>query len=38
MIIQAELRREKSEYEGEPCAVAAWILKNTVRTAWKTTA
>ena len=23
---------------GEPCAVAAWILKNTARTAWKTTA
>ena len=27
MIIQAELRRKQSEYEGEPCAVAAWILK-----------
>ena len=38
MIIQADLKREPSEYEGEPCAVAAWILKNTVRTAWEMTA
>ena len=37
MIIQAELRRKKSEYEGEPCAVATWILRNTVRIAWKMT-
>ena len=38
MIIQAELKRKQSEYEGEPCAVAAWISRNTVRTAWKTAA
>ena len=38
MIIQVELRRKKSEYEGEPCAVATWILRNTVRIAWKTAA
>ena len=37
MIIQADLKRKPSS-EGESCAVAAWILKNTVRTAWKTTA
>jgi hypothetical protein len=35
MIIQAELKRKQSEYEGDPCAVAAWILKNTVGTAWE---
>ena len=38
MIIQADLKRKPSEYEGEPCAVAAWILKNTVRPAWEMTA
>ena len=37
MIVQADLKRKPSEYEGEPYAVAAWILSNTVRTAWKTT-
>ena len=37
MIVQADLKRKPSEYEEEPCAVAAWILSNTVRTAWKTT-
>ena len=38
MIIQAELKWKPSEYEGDPCAVATWILSNTVRTAWQTTA
>ena len=37
MIIQAELKRKPSEHGGEPCAVAVWILSNTVRTAWKIT-
>jgi len=38
MIIRAELKWKPSEHEGDPCAVATWILRNTVRTAWKTTA
>ena len=38
MIIRAELKWKPSEYEGDPCAVAACILKNTVRTAWEMTA
>ena len=33
MIIQAELKCKQTEYEGAPCAVAVWILRNTVRTA-----
>ena len=37
MIIRAELKRKPSEYEEEPCVVATWIPRNTVRTAWKTT-
>ena len=37
VIIQAELRRKQSGCEANPCAVATWILRNTVRTAWKTT-
>ena len=37
MIIQAAPERKPSEYEGEPCTAAAWILRNTVRTAWKMT-
>ena len=31
MIIRAELKRKPSEYEEEPCVVAAWILRNTVK-------
>lgn len=38
MIIQADLKRKPSKYEGEPCAVATWILSDTVRIAWQTTA
>ena len=38
VIIQAELRRKQSGCEANPCAVATWILRNTVRTAWKATA
>ena len=38
MIIRAELNRKPSEHGGEPCAVATWILRNTVKAAWKTTA
>ena len=37
MIIQAELKCKQTGCEADPCAVAACILKNTVRTAWKTT-
>ena len=38
MIIRAELKWKPSEYEGDPCAVAVWILRNMVRTAWEMTA
>ena len=37
MIIQAELKCKQTGCEAAPCAVAVWILRNTVRTAWKTT-
>ena len=37
MIIQAELKCKQTGCEADPCAVAAWILSNTVRIAWKTT-
>ena len=38
MIILAELKCKQTGCEADLCAVATWILKNTVRTAWKTTA
>ena len=38
MIIQAELKCKQTGSEAVHCAVATWILSNTVRTAWKTTA
>ena len=38
MIIRPELKWKPSEYEGDPCAVAVWILRNAVRTAWEMTA
>jgi len=38
MIIQAELKCKQTGCEADPCAVAAWISRNTVRTVWKTTA
>ena len=38
MIIRAELKWKPSEYERDPCAVAVWILRNAVRTAWEMTA
>ena len=38
MIIQAELKRKQTGCEADPCAVAVWILRNTVRTAWEMTA
>ena len=38
MIIRAELKCKQTGCEADPCAVAAGILRNTVRTAWKTTA
>ena len=38
MIIQAELKCKQTGCEAAPCAAATWILRNTVRTAWKTTA
>ena len=38
MIIRAELKCKQTGSEAVPCAVAAWILSNTVRTAWQTTA
>ena len=38
MIIQAELKCKQTGSEADTCAVAVWILSNTVRTAWKTTA
>ena len=34
MIIQAELKCKQTGCEADPCAVAVWILRNTVRTAW----
>lgn len=34
MIIQAELKCKQTGCEADPCAVATWILSNTVRTAW----
>ena len=37
MIIRAELKYKQAGCEAEPCAVATWILSNTVRIAWKTT-
>ena len=37
MKIQAELKCKQTGSEAEPCAVATWALRNTVRTAWKTT-
>ena len=37
MIIQAELKCKQTGCEADPCAVAAWILQNTVRVAWKMT-
>ena len=37
MIIQAELKCKQTKCEADPCAVAAWILRNTVRTARKMT-
>ena len=33
MIIQAELKCKQTGCEADPCAVAAWISRNTVRTA-----
>ena len=38
MIIQAELKCKQTGCEADPCAVAGWILRNTVRTAWEMTA
>ena len=38
MIIQAELKCKQTGCEADPCAVAVWILRNTVRTAWEMTA
>ena len=38
MIIRAELKCKQTGCEADPCAVATWILSNTVRIAWKTTA
>ena len=38
MIIRAELKGKQTGCEADPCAVATWILRHTVRTAWKTTA
>ena len=38
MIIRAELKCKQTGCEADLCAVAVWILRNTVRTAWKTTA
>ena len=38
MIIQAELKCKHTGCEADPCAVAVWILRNTVRTAWEMTA
>ena len=38
MIILAELKCKQTGCEADPCAVAAWISRNTVRTTWKTTA
>ena len=37
MIIRAELKCKQTGCEAGPCAVAAWISRNTVRTAWKIT-
>ena len=37
MIIRAELKCKQAGFEAEPRAVAAWILQNTVRVAWKMT-
>ena len=37
MIIRAELKCKQTGCEADPCAVAALILRNTVRTAWKIT-
>lgn len=37
MIIQAELKCKQTGCEADPCAVAVWILRNTVRTAWEMT-
>jgi len=38
MIIQAELKCKQTGCEADPCAVDKVILRNTVRTAWQTTA
>ena len=38
MIIRAELKCKQTGCEADPCAVAVWILRNTVRTAWEMTA
>ncbi len=38
MIIRAELKCKQTGCEAGPCAVATWILRNTVRTALKMTA
>ena len=37
MIIRAELKCKQTGCEAVPCAVATWILSNTVRTAWEMT-
>ena len=37
MIIRAELKCKQTGCEADPCTVAAWILQNTVRVAWKMT-
>ena len=37
MIIRAELKCKQTGCEADTCAVAVWILSNTVRTAWKIT-
>ena len=38
MIIQAELKCKQTGCEADTCAVAVWISRNTVRTAWEMTA
>ena len=35
MIIRAELKCKQTGCEADLCAVAVWILRNTVRTAWQ---